>query len=66
MPAVLESLWDLFLRITELQVHLETLDQLVVHSANQSLRVLAGADGKLQIDRLDEVETKIGKRSTET
>lgn len=50
------------MRITELQVHLETWDQLVVHSADQSVRVLAGADGKLQIDRLDEVEKKIGKK----
>lgn len=53
------------MRITEIQVHLERWDQLVVHSANKSVRILGDANGGLQIDRLDEAEKKLeGKTRT--
>ncbi len=52
-------------RIIELQIRIDDLDQIIIHAADQSVRIL-GSAGKIQIDRLDEVETKIGKRPTET
>lgn len=47
------------MRITEIQVHLEKWDQLVIHAVNQSVRILGSPDGGLQIDRLDEAEKKL-------
>ncbi len=50
------------LKITEIQLHLEETEQVIIHALRQSARVYAGPDGSLQIDRFDEAEKKLERR----